>query len=331
MTSHHQGRPAASEVVPTLLALLLTSCVLTGCNGGKELATQNGVLITPPETISTFRLAGSLGMAVTDQSAKMVSMRDEHNTVVIFADPGGQAYVNGKAVAQPAGGVVRADGVLFVPVSFEPAIRAALRRAPPPAETASPLPSPAPAAPPRPAALGLVVIDPGHGGQDPGATSIYGDQEKHIVLDVALAAAERLAQSGVNVRMTREDDRFVELEARADMANRCRADLFVSIHADSARNRGAEGFTVYVPRLATRSSTLAADSIAYRLKVAGVASRGRKEANYRVLVRTVCPAVLVELGYLSNGREAARLASASYRQLVAEAIANGIVDYLQGS
>ncbi len=148
---------------------------------------------------------------------------------------------------------------------------------------------------------------------------------------MALIVAERLAQSGVDVRMTREDDRFIDLDERSAMANRLRPNLFVSLHADSARNRAATGFTVYVSRLASRPSEAAADAIARRLQAAGVPYRGRKEANYRVLVGTSCPAVLVEMGYLSNAREAAYLANPAYRQQLGEAVANGIVDYLQGS
>ncbi len=177
-----------------MIISLLIAFALSGCDGGGNINTHNGVLIAPGETISMYSLAGRLDMVVTDRSAKMVSMRDDHNTVVIFADPGGQAYVNGEPLGQPIGGVVRSDGVLFVPVGFEPAIRSALRR--PTAEQPPfqpTVPEPVPAAPPtRP----RVVIDPGHGGRDPGATSRHGHYEKAIVLDVARTASARLALSG---------------------------------------------------------------------------------------------------------------------------------------
>jgi N-acetylmuramoyl-L-alanine amidase len=175
----------------------------------------------------------------------------------------------------------------------------------------------------------VVVIDAGHGGKDPGATSIHGDKEKGIVLDVARRVAENLIGHGVDAQLTRSDDHFIELEERSALANRLRAELFVSIHADSARNRSAQGFTVYVARQSSRPSQDAADAIARRLQAAGAAPRGRREANYRVLVGTTCPAVLVELGYLSNAQEAAMLARPAYRRQLADAIAEAITDYLQ--
>jgi N-acetylmuramoyl-L-alanine amidase len=130
-------------------------------------------------------------------------------------------------------------------------------------------------------------------------------------------------------RLTRSDDRFIELEERSSLANRLRAELFVSIHADAARNRTAQGFTVYVARQPARSSQDAADAVARRLQAAGAFSRGRKEANYRVLVGTTCPAVLVELGYLSNAQEASLLTRPAYRRQLADAIANAVIDYFQ--
>lgn len=307
-------------------AALLGAAMLAGCAGAKPVRTDYDTILTPADTVSMYALAGRLGMIVTEHSATMVAMRDNRNSVVIFSGPLGQAYVNGKAVLAPTGGVVRADGMLFIPISYEPAIRALMR--PALAPTPPPIPRPAPAPPPI-LRGGLVVIDPGHGGKDPGARSVRGDLEKTIVLDIAAAVTERLSQSGVDVRMTREGDRFVELDDRAALANRIRPDLFVSIHADSARNRAASGFTVYVPRLASRASVSAADAIGRHLQAEGVPSRGRKEANYRVLVGTTCPAVLVEVGYLSNAREAGDLADPAYRRQLAEAIANGITDYLQ--
>jgi N-acetylmuramoyl-L-alanine amidase len=278
-----------------------------------------------------YSLADRLGMIVTDYSSTMVAMRDDRNSVVLFAGPEGRAYVNGRPVPAPVGGVIRADGMLFIPISYESAIREQMRGPVVRPTAAAPFPTPRPTALPVAARVGgVVLIDPGHGGQDPGAISVRRDREKTIVLDVARVVAERLAQSGVDVRMTRQDDRFIALDDRAALANRLRPNLFVSIHADFARNRAATGFTLYVSPLASRTSKAAADALARHLQAAGVPYRGRKEADFRVLVNTTCPAVLVELGYLSNPREAAYLASPAYRQQLGQAIANGIVDYLQG-
>jgi N-acetylmuramoyl-L-alanine amidase len=285
--------------------------------------------------ISVYQLAERLGMAVTDSGASMAAIHGPGNTVVIYSDPGGQAYVNGRAMAA-SGGITPIDGILFVPVDVETSIRSALNPSsaiPAPTHLPAPAPQYRPQPPRHPAygKGGLVVIDPGHGGQDPGTRSVRGDKEKMINLDVSLAIAERLAQSGVDVRLTRENDTFIELNDRSAIANRSKAGCFVSIHSDSSPNRSASGFTCYVSRSASRSSQVLADAIARGVSAAGVEYRGRKEANYRVLVGANCPAVLVELGFLSNGRDAAALANESYRNRLASAIADGIADYLQSN
>ena len=177
--------------------------------------------------------------------------------------------------------------------------------------------------------LGLVVLDPGHGGRDPGAIGCNGMFEKDCVLFVAHRVCRRLAESKVKVIMTRSDDRFVTLEGRAEIANRAQADLFVSNHADSAPRRAANGHTLYVARGASGAAAMAARCIAGRLAEIGIYSRGVREANYRVLVQTTCPAALVEIGYLSNHDEARRLATGRHRLAVGDAIAKGIVDALR--
>ena len=107
-------------------------------------------------------------------------------------------------------------------------------------DRAAPTPSNKPK-PPR-----LLMIDPGHGGHDPGAIGLSGTKEKDIVLDISRRMAEALAKTtGVNVKLTREDDVFIPLSDRAQMGREARADLFVSIHADSAPNQGARGLSAY--------------------------------------------------------------------------------------
>ncbi len=106
----------------------------------------------------------------------------------------------------------------------------------------------------------LVLIDPGHGGHDPGTVAADGEQEKDVVLAIARAVRDALMRSGrVRVALTREDDRFLPLPARAALARRLRAALFVSIHADSAPNLAARGASVYT------LSDVASDGEAARL------------------------------------------------------------------
>jgi N-acetylmuramoyl-L-alanine amidase len=91
------------------------------------------------------------------------------------------------------------------------------------------------------------MIDPGHGGKDPGATGPTGLKEKDVVLEIGRLVREKLSRSGeYDVRMTRDGDVFIPLEERTAMANRARADLFVSLHINASRNRKAEGYSTYV-------------------------------------------------------------------------------------
>lgn len=125
-------------------------------------------------------------------------------------------------------------------------------------------PSGVPPLPPRrPGAARVVVIDPGHGGVDPGAIGAGGTQEKEIVLRVGLALREALrARGGYRVIMTRDGDRFVRLSDRVRIARRANADLFISLHADAAAGRTARGAGVYT--LSEKSSDREAAALARR-------------------------------------------------------------------
>lgn len=241
------------------------------------------------------------------------------NTVAIFPEPTPAVYVNGARLMAP-GPIRAADSTIFVAEALVPVVRSALR------------PAPRPVRPPRrgrPLPVGRVVLDAGHGGRDPGAIACTGMFEKDVTLPVTHMVRRRLQAGNVRVTLTRADDRFLELDERADIANRAGADLFVSIHADSCPNRRVSGHTLYVARGAGAPCVVAAHCVSRRMQAAGVTSRGVRRANYRVLVRTTCPAVLVELGYLSNPWEARLLASDAHRRAVANALADGILDFLK--
>lgn len=193
------------------------------------------------------------------------------------------------------------------------------------------IPAPAPVPPPAPRPSGLagatIVVDAGHGGHDPGALGRGPVPEKVVNLDIARRLADRLEQGGANVIMTRSSDRFLSLDERAAIADRTRADLFVSIHSDSSPKPAVTGMTVYTGRGAGRESRRAADAIAAALTRAGLDVRGIRTAGYRVLIGHSRPGVLIECGFLSNRAEAQRLASPIYRDQIAAAIAEGIEDY----
>lgn len=105
---------------------------------------------------------------------------------------------------------------------------------------------PAPLPDDKPATPRLLMIDPGHGGHDPGAIGLSGTKEKDVALDIALRMADEISKTrGIDVKLTREKDEFLPLAERGKIARGARADFFISIHADSAPNQGARGLSAY--------------------------------------------------------------------------------------
>lgn len=175
-----------------------------------------------------------------------------------------------------------------------------------------------------------VVIDPGHGGKDPGGTG-GGVREKAVVLNVAKKIAAYLEARGCTVMLTRETDVFVELSDRARMANAAKADLFVSIHCNSVRdNARATGMEVYHYTHASEASKHAARAIYDKLlPVSGLRGRGVKSKDLAVLRETKMPAVLIELGFISNPGDRAKLTTSAWQDAAAKAISDGIIEALK--
>lgn len=184
---------------------------------------------------------------------------------------------------------------------------------------------------------GIVVLDPGHGGKDNGASGPGGLHEKDVNLDVALQAGELLQAKGIQVVYSRSDDSFVNLEDISAIANRANADVFVSIHCNSALTStpgGTESYTftsINYPELflqqdeRKRLATLLQENLIAKLQRT---NRGVKEENFSVLRNTQMPAALVELSFISNPTEEQLLASPDYRARAAQAIADAISQYL---
>jgi len=167
-----------------------------------------------------------------------------------------------------------------------------------------------------------VVIDAGHGGKD-GGSVWNGLIEKNLCLDVAKRVEAALKSRGLKTVMTRRSDVFVELSQRARLANRVPSSIFVSIHFNGSRTTLISGGEVYYR--STRGRSLAsAISSAIKTRVTG-GSRGIFHSSFKVLRETSMPAVLVECGYISNKREAARCATSAHRQKLADAIVSGIL------
>lgn len=198
--------------------------------------------------------------------------------------------------------------------------------------TDKPTPKPSPAPKPNPS-VRYIAIDAGHGGSDSGATG-NGLIEKEINLDVSKRVQKILEKSGVNVFMTRTDDTFYSLDERVTRAVNAGADTFVSIHTNSFGKESANGTETYYstaslnPRAA--DSKKLAEFIHTRLVEAmGTYDRGVKTAGFRVIKANPLPAALVELAFISNKSDAQKLASDTYRDKAADAIAKGIIDYYE--
>lgn len=173
----------------------------------------------------------------------------------------------------------------------------------------------------------VIVIDAGHGGKDPGAvfSSVY---EKKLNLDIAKRLRKLLQAKGYEVIMTRTTDTFVELEQRANIANTNDVDLFISIHNNSMPTGYSGVMTLYSARDSEEefsSKDLAEVIQKNMLKTLGTKDIGARERdNLVVLNKTTMPAVIVEVGCMSDANELKQLKKATFRQKAAQAIFNAI-------
>jgi N-acetylmuramoyl-L-alanine amidase len=212
-----------------------------------------------------------------------------------------------------------------------------------------------------------IVIDPGHGGHDPGALG-QGVSEAEIVLDVALRLEALLRDGGFDVVLTRRTDEFIPLEERPAIATREQADLFLSVHANASRNRAARGIETYflnfsndpdAEAVAVRENAaterrmnnlpeivkaitlnnkldesrsfagLIQRALAQQLRSTGatVTDHGVKQAPFVVLIGAAMPSVLVEVSFITNTQEGRQLKTPAFRQRIAQALFDGIRGY----
>lgn len=174
-----------------------------------------------------------------------------------------------------------------------------------------------------------VVVDAGHGGKDTGAYRRSGPPEKLVTLDVAERLNQKLRESQLKTVMTRSTDVFIPLDERVAIENRQKNAIFVSIHFNDSRRRGIHGFETYY-----HSGTAQELAERIQLKLMTIphsANRGVHTANFRVLRNAIYPAVLVECGFLSNAHEGGEARDAEYRELLADRIAEAIVEQRYGS
>ncbi len=178
-----------------------------------------------------------------------------------------------------------------------------------------------------------VVIDPGHGGPDPGAVGIGGLRETDVVLDVCLQIARLLQARGVQVLMTRTSEVDVDLPPRVALANSSGADLFVSVHANalSMARPDVNGIeTFFFEGAGSPSRRLAAALQEQMVAISpGSPDRGVRTGRFFVIRRTVMPSALVEMGFVTGELDSRRLADASFRRRMALALAAGVLNALQ--
>lgn len=190
--------------------------------------------------------------------------------------------------------------------------------------------------PPRPKKLEpLIVIDPGHGGEDHGTESLKKPTyaEKALNLETAELLQRQLRSFGFRTLMTRECDQTVPLEERYALANKMKATLFVSVHYNSAPSKTASGIEVFYyegekDNARSISSKRLAKGILKEVTLeTGAKARGAKRGNYAVIRETKMPAALVECGFLTNPGERDKLLTKEYRRKLALGIAHGVRDY----
>jgi len=174
----------------------------------------------------------------------------------------------------------------------------------------------------------VVIIDPGHGGKDSGAIGIGGVLEKDVILPISKRITEVLERNGIQVIMTRDSDYFVTLPGRVTMAEQANADVFVSIHANSAGANRPEvsGLETYHYDSGLRLAQIVHSKI---LQSLNVRDRKVRKARFYVLRKTSMPAILVETGFLTGRDDVAKLRTSAYQNQMADAIAQGILQYLK--
>ena len=181
-----------------------------------------------------------------------------------------------------------------------------------------------PAAPSIPGQV-RIVLDAGHGGDQPGCV-INGAAEKDITLSIVLLLQEKLESEGAAVVLTRSTDYDVSLPDRSAIANSAGANYFISIHCNSYEDDSSvKGFECYYYQSAESENL--AETITSEADSHSISTRKVKVENYAVLRETAIPAVLIEVGFLTNAEERGKLLSQEYQELLAEAIASGILNY----
>jgi N-acetylmuramoyl-L-alanine amidase len=272
-------------------------------------------------TIPNAQLADQVkGPQLTANSplSRVLLRQQDSNTVVILVQPSPGTQIG--SLNQIS------DRLLALPIQQRQATL------PPRQSIPVPPPSPSPTSPTLsptvPNSRIVVMVDPGHGGKDPGAVGIGGLREKDVILPIAQEVAALLEKQGVQAVLTRNSDYFVDLAPRVTMAERVNANLFVSIHANaiSLSRPDVNGLETYYFSSGQRLAQTIHNNI---LQTVPVQNRGVRRARFYVLRKTSMPAVLVEVGFVTGREDSVKLNNPTHRSQVAQAIARGILQYIQ--
>jgi len=288
-------------------------------------------------TIPNARLAPSVRGPVFGPNSPILKVRlqqQDSNTVAIFVQPTPGAQI----------GELNQVGDQFVALEIQPSRRVTTSSSSisglplPPLPPPNRVPFPDPLTNDRPTSLppsrqvprgrALVVVDPGHGGKDSGAPGLGGLLEKDVVLPISKRVAAILEQNGVQAVLTRDSDYFVELQGRVDIAARSNATLFVSIHANAVDRRpDVNGLEVYYYDSGYSLAEVVRQTILQNIST--IKDRGTRKARFYVLRKSSMPSILVEVGYMTGREDNPRLGTTEYQNRMAEAIARGVLRYLQ--
>lgn len=173
-----------------------------------------------------------------------------------------------------------------------------------------------------------IVLDPGHGGHDPGSTAVNGSFEKDLALNFSLTVKEYLEKQGAEVILTRDNDSFIPLSYRTKQVEIHDADAFISIHFNAFTSENSRGFSTHYYN-DDESKTLATYFQNSLKRLSTVPSRGVSEDNYKVLRNSDALSLLLELGFITNKDDLKAIESTDFQNLVGKAITAALVSYFK--
>lgn len=174
-----------------------------------------------------------------------------------------------------------------------------------------------------------IGIDPGHGGQDPGAIGPSGLHEADVNLGISLALEELLVRNGCTVVMTRHRDETLELTLRDDIFNKAGTDYDISVHCNSSSNQNPNYIATFVQATGGQAERLAIKVQAQLAAATGWQDGGVRTQNLHMTRETIAPAILVECGFISNPQHEQQLADTTFQQTLAKAITEGFLEFFK--